>query len=167
MNKLQIAKFMRSTLISIGVLLLIAVGVGVAYTWYMGQDSAENSSAIAVPVEAEPAPVLKRVQPAANAKVGASVQMLTSPVVPGSNASITVKTTPEAECTITVVYNKVASKDSGLGLKIADEYGMVSWAWTVEASVPLGKWPVTVTCTSNKKSAVVQGDLVVAKQVDQ
>lgn len=167
MKKAKIAKFIRNTLISVGVLLLLSVGGGVAYTWYMGQNSDENSPAMAVPVEAAVKPVIKHVQPAANAKVGASVQMLTSPITPGSNASITVKTSPEAECTITVVYNKVPSKDSGLGLKIADEYGMVSWAWTVEGSVPLGKWPVTVTCTFNKKSAVVQGDLVVAKQADQ
>lgn len=164
--KARIAKFIRNTAISIGVLLVLIVGGGIAYTWYMGQSSPENTAAVAAPVEVKPTPVIKHVKPAANAKVGASVQMLTSPVTPGSNASITIKTNPESTCTITVVYDKVASKDSGLTSKVADEYGMVSWAWTVETSVPLGKWPVKVTCTHNKNSAVVQGDLQVAKQID-
>lgn len=156
---------MRNTMISVVALLLLAVGGGVAYTWYMGQDESDLS-AIAAPVEAEPAPVITHLKPAANAKVGAAVQMLTSPVAPGSNASITVKTNPDAVCTITVIYDKTASKDSGLSTKTADEFGVLSWAWTVEASAPLGKWPVKVTCTYNKQSAVVQGDLVVALPTD-
>lgn len=132
------------------------------YTWFMGQKGVE-SAAVATPVEAKPAPVIKPTKPAANARVGAAVHMLTSPVPPGSNASITVKTLATAKCTIVVEYNKVASKDSDLVAKTADEYGMVSWTWTVGESVPLGKWPVKVTCAYNKSSAMVQGDLVVAK----
>ena len=164
MQKRRVAKFIRNISISVGALLLLAVGGGVAYTWFMGRNSIENTPAMAAPAEPVAPTTLKHVQPAANAKVGASIQMLTSPVEPGSNASVTVRTAPGAQCTITVVYNKVASKDSGLSAKTADEFGIASWTWTVEASVPLGKWPVTVTCAYNKQTAVVQGDLVIAKQ---
>ncbi len=76
---------------------------------------------------------------------------------------MTVKTNAAAACNIKVVYDKTASTDSGLIAKVADEYGMVSWGWTVEPSVPLGKWPVKVTCANAKHSAVVQSDLVVEK----
>jgi hypothetical protein len=137
------------------------VGGGVGYTWYMGQHDDGSTLGVATPVEATPAPVIKPSKPSPNAPVGASVQMLTTPVVPGENASITVKTTPMANCTIKVEYNKVASTDSGLIPKAADEFGIIGWSWTVEESVPLGTWPVTVTCTYNKKSAMVRGDLVV------
>lgn len=157
----RIIKFIRNIAISALVLLVLFVGGGAAYTWYMGRTSVADTSAGDPVVEV--APVIKHVQPAANVSESASVQMLTSPVVPGSNASVTVRTNPGSQCTIIVEYNKVASKDSGLSLKTADEFGMVTWTWTVEASVPLGKWPVKVTCVNDKKSAFVQGDLVVAK----
>lgn len=162
MNKARIIRFIRNTSISIGVLLVAAVGLGVGYTWYMGQG--DNSSAIAEPVEAVSlAPEVKHVQRAANAPVSASVQSLTTPIDPGSNASITVRSVPEAECVIKVEYNKIPSKDSGLVAKTTDEFGMVTWAWTVEPSVPLGKWPVDVTCTLGEKSGFVRGDLVIGK----
>lgn len=132
----------------------------------MGEYGAATPAAIATPVEAASAPAITPAKPAANAKESASIQMLTSPVAPGSNASVSVKTNAASKCTITVEYNKVASTDSGLKPKVADEFGMISWAWTVEESVPLGKWPVKVTCAYNDQSSVVQGDLVVAKQVN-
>lgn len=162
---MRILKYIRNTLISIGVLLTLIVGGGIAYTWYMGRNPVVPSVAEASAKE-ETVPVIKHVAAAANAPVGASVQSLTSPVIPGSNASITVKTTAGATCAITVVYDKTASKDSGLVSKTANDFGVVSWTWTVESSVPLGKWPVKVTCALGAKSAVVQGDLVVSKQVD-
>lgn len=164
--KSRITKFIRNTLISVGVLLVLVLGGGVAYTWYMGEYGETTSTAIAVPVEAAPPTGITPTKPTADAPVSASVQMLTSPIIPGSNASITVKTTAESECTITVEYNKVPSTDSGLKSQVADDFGMVSWAWTVEESVPLGKWPVIVTCAYNDKSAVVKGELVVADKVD-
>jgi hypothetical protein len=44
---------------------------------------------------------------------------------------------------------------------VADDFGIVSWTWTVEESVPLGEWPVDVTCAFNDQSAMVRGKLVV------
>ncbi len=78
------------------------------------------------------------------------------------NASIIIRTNAGSKCVIAVVYDKTASSDSGLGSKTADEYGIASWTWTVESSVPIGKWPVKVTCVYNGRSAVVQGNLQVA-----
>jgi hypothetical protein len=161
-----VPRAVRNTLISIVVLLAVIVGGGVAYTYFLGPDGTQTADAITAPVEAPaPQPAIKPTQPAADAKVSASVSMITSPVAPGSNSSVAIKTNAGAACKISVVYDKVETKDSGLTPKTADEFGTVSWAWTVGSSVPLGKWPVKVTCTNVKgdKSAVVQADLVVAK----
>lgn len=163
--KSRITKLIRKILISTVVLLVLFVGAGVGYTWYMGQQ-APPISAIETPVEIKKAPVLKPVVRAANAPVGVSVQSIDSPVLPGSNASIIVRTSPGADCTISATYNKIPSKDSGLVNKTADEYGIASWSWTVEESAPLGKWPVKVTCTLGTKSGMVVGDFVVADQID-
>ncbi len=162
--KVRFPKILRNILISIVALLALAVGAGVAYTWYMGQSGASNTS-VAAPSAAESAPVIKHTQSSPNAKVGLAVRMITSPVVPGSNASITVATNTEAKCTISVIYDQTASKDSGLAPKVADEYGIVSWTWTVEPTVPLGKWPVKVICANNSMSGMVQGDLQVSKSI--
>lgn len=161
---MRVSKPIIKTAVSTVVLLVLLLGAGVGYTWYVGQNSNVNSTAIATPVESKPTTAIKRVKPAANGPVSASVQLLTSPVAPGSNASINVKTNPESKCTISVIYDKTASTDSGLGPKIADDFGVVSWTWTVEASAPQGKWPVKVTCVLGERSAVVQGDLVVKQE---
>ncbi|MGH7197061.1 MAG: hypothetical protein ACREGJ_04855 [Candidatus Saccharimonadales bacterium] len=160
MTKFRIPKAVYLTIISVLVLLILFVGGGVAYTWFMGQNS-KKTLGVETPVETTRTPVIKPTRLAPDAPVGASVTMLTSPVMPGENASITVKTNPEAKCTIKVEYNDVPSTDSGLKPKIADEYGIISWTWTVPGSAPLGKWPVEVKCANDKRSAVVVGDLVV------
>jgi hypothetical protein len=149
------------------ILLVLAVGAGVGYTWYTSQHAQENTLAFQEPTQATGGPQkVTHVKPASDAKVGASVQSITSPVVPGMNASIMVKTNADANCTITVVYDKTPSKDSGLTKKKADEYGLVEWTWTVESTVPLGNWPVKVVCANAKNSAMVQNDLRVVKSLE-
>ena len=76
---------------------------------------------------------------------------------------MTVKTNAGSTCKIAVVYNNVPEVDSGLAPKKADDFGTVSWAWTVPKNTPLGSWPVTVTCQFYDKSAVVSQDVRVEK----
>lgn len=162
---IHVPKPIRNALISVGVLLTLSVVAGVGYTYYMGLNPAQDATAIATPVEASSNPIIKPTEPAANAKESASVQTLTTPVAAGSNASITVRTNAGSTCTITAVYNNVASTDSGLAPKPSDVYGMVTWTWTVDKQAPIGTWPIKVTCTYNGHSAVVQADLQVVKQI--
>jgi hypothetical protein len=145
------ARAARNAGIGTAVVLILMIGAGVAYTWYMGQQPVATASA-ELP-ESKPVTTIKPVTPAENASVGASVQSLTTPLVPGTNANVIIRTHQYAACTIVVEYNKVASIDSGLKPKKADEFGIVSWTWTVEESVPVGKWPVKVTCAFGEKSA--------------
>ena len=143
--------------VSIAIVCSLIVGGAAAYTWYMGRYK---------PVVAEEAPAPKSVLPKTTpqavddtVKVGISMQSFTDKVVPGKNALLIIKTNPLAACSIRVEYDKQASTDSGLVPKKADEYGVASWAWTVETSRPLGKWPVNVTCASAKNSAALALDL--------
>jgi hypothetical protein len=165
-KRAYLARLVRNITIGFAVLLIVSVMVGLAYIWYVDQNSNVNNSNVTthskttMPIAATPT------SPAANAKEGVSIQSITSPLMPGSNASVTVKTNQYSKCTITVVYNKVPSTDSGLTTKTADEYGMATWSWTVEGTAPIGKWPVTVTCMWNGRSAVVIGDLVITKQTN-
>lgn len=141
------------------VLAVLAAGAGIAYTWYVGQ----NQSALAnqtAPVRT-PRVVLKPQKIASDAKVGVAVQTVTPEVKPGENASVSVRTNPEADCTVVVRYNNVAAVDSGLAPKQADEYGVASWSWTVAAGTPTGTWPAEVSCKNKKHSAVVRADFAV------
>lgn len=166
-RRTQAVKSIRTVGLWTAALIILTLGAGAGYTWYMGQQPLPPVAEV-VPVAevSEPVSAAKHMTPDPNAKASAAIEMLTSPVAPGMNASVNVKTNANAECTISVVYDKTASKDSGLSSKTADEFGIVDWTWTVESTVPYGTWPVKITCTIDKKSAVVQGDLVVAKQVN-
>jgi hypothetical protein len=162
-KKIRVPKVVRNTLLSIFILVLLCGALGVAYTFYMGQQ-APPKAADAAPVSQVTEPVIKPTKPSPKAPESASVQALTSPVAPGSNASIDIKTLAGSTCKIAVVYNNVPSTDSGLTPKVADDFGTVGWSWTVGPATPLGKWPVTVTCSLTNRTAVVQGTLEVSKQ---
>lgn len=161
--KVRIPRPVRNALISSGVLLALFIVAGVVYVFVVGRSSALDTKAVALPVAVPARQEIKPTQPAKNAVESAAVELITSPVALGSNASISVKTNAKSSCTISVVYNNVASTDSGLGPKIADEYGTISWTWTVSKTASVGTWPVKVTCVYNGRSAVVQADLQVTK----
>jgi hypothetical protein len=160
-HKKRILKFIRNVAISIVVLAAMIVGIGVVYTWLTGKNKVPAAVTTVDTSTASNATLPPPVQPAANAQEGVSIQSLTSPVAPGDNASVIAQTNAGSWCTISVTYGTTKSTDSGLKAKTADAYGSVTWAWTVESSVPVGKWPATITCTRNSKSGVVIGDLVV------
>lgn len=152
---------------SIVLLLVVTAVAGIGYTWYMSEYGNEENQAIQQPAEASGGmQVSKRPKISDTATLGVSVQSITSPVTPGSNASFTVKTNPEAMCSVEVVYNDVPVKDSGLVAKKADEYGIVEWTWTVAGNAPVGNWPVKATCANKKNSAVVENDLRIVKTLE-
>lgn len=161
MQHRPVLRRMRNILISIGVLLVVLVGAGLAYTFYMSQT--DTAPVVSKPVSTLRSNTVKHAKLADNVPANASVQSITTPVVPGDNASVSIKGNPGSICSIKVEYNKVASTDSGLSTKKTDEFGVITWAWSVESTVPEGKWPVTVNCEYNKKTAVVITNLVVSK----
>lgn len=157
---IRVPKAVRNALLSAIVLLVVIVGGGVAYVWYGGQ-SAPVRPLAATPVADTEAPVIKPSKPSPNARESVAIESLTTPVAPGANSSMMIRTLAGSKCTISVLYNNVPSTDSGLTPKVADEFGSVSWSWTVHPDTPVGHAPVTVTCAYGSKTAVVQGDLVV------
>lgn len=80
--------------------------------------------------------------------VGLEILSVTSPVPAGANATLTAETSPNASCTITVYYKSGASSAAGLGPKIADANGAVSWTWKVGARTTPGTWKIVVSCDS-------------------
>ncbi len=153
---------LRRVLIAATILALLFIVGALIYTWYTSKNSTP-AEVTSISKLKKPTPVVSPTKPSPTARVSASVQLISSPVKPGDNATIAIRTNADANCTIKVEYNTVVAKDSGLIPKKANEFGVVTWAWTVPVGTPLGKWPVTVTCANLKNSAMVVGDLVVAK----
>lgn len=81
---------------------------------------------------------------------------VTSPVPPGADATLTLQTSPEALCLITVRYKSGASKASGLVPKTADSRGVVSWTWRVGSQTTPGRWPITVTCSAGGQHGTLE-----------
>lgn len=158
-----IPKSVFKVLLSVVILLGLLVGGGAAYIWYTGKYSPKIESVVDELPERKAPELPKPTALDPDAPIGVSIQSLTSPVAPGENASVIIKTYPGASCTIKVTYDDKLSRDSGLSPKIADIYGTTNWTWTVEPTAPTGKWPVKIVCQHHKKLAKVIADLVVAK----
>jgi len=148
------------------ILLTLIVGGGIFYIWYSGQNESDKVVIKDVKPDTSKKTSIAPVKQAENARVGVVLQTVTSPVMPGDNTSITMKTNVGAKCTVAVVYDKIPSTDSGLTPKVADEYGLVSWTWTVDKNAALGKWPVKVTCVKGDKSGVASGQLEIVKTIE-
>ena len=159
-HKLQ--NTIKKTLISMGVLLGLIIIAGVVYVYITGRQ-AEKAAPKEAAVPEEKLVVRAPQEPGPDAPESAAVQYLDSPVKAGENSTITVTTGPKSACTIVMAYKDVVSKDSGLMPKTADAYGSVTWTWTVDKSAAVGKWPVKVTCTRNKKIGYVEGYLEVIR----
>lgn len=86
---------------------------------------------------------------------------VTSPVSPGSSATVKVKTAPGADCSIAVEYKSGRSKAKGLDSKKADAAGDVSWTWVVGSNTSSGWYPITVTASMDGQSVTEETTFVV------
>lgn len=76
------------------------------------------------------------------------VKFLNAPLTEsrGSYATLQVKTSPNKSCSIEVVYKSGPSTAAGLGPKVSNSAGNVSWTWKVGTNTTRGSWPIFVTC---------------------
>lgn len=161
---MAVLKTVRNTAIVVVSILILVAGLGVAYVYVTDQSGNTKQESIQttddLPKETGRP---KATIPRPDAPVGAALLSITTPVEAGANSSISIRTTPTATCSIKISYGDLESKDSGLATKKADDFGTVTWSWTVDKSAPAGKWPIKVTCKYGKRSAYVQGELEVTK----
>lgn len=105
------------------------------------------------------------VQPTVLLPVTTSIDVvsLTSPISPGGQASLTIKTAPGAACTITVYYKSGASQAQGLGPQTANNDGNVTWGWKVGTRTTPGTWRIVVTANINGQMITNEIQFVVQK----
>jgi uncharacterized protein len=166
---LRIPKPLRSVggiVVSIVLLLILFAGGGLAYTYYSGKNSSDASAAAAEAAASATAAAnqpIKAGKTSSKTPEGVAINLLTSPVARGSTASMSVQTLPASKCTIVVTYGKAVVHTAGLTTQTADDFGTAAWDWTVSKTAPIGKGSAKVTCTVNKKTAVVIGDIQITK----
>ena len=153
-------RYARNIIVGIVILVVVSVGAGAGYIWFLG-NQADDTELEFVETPSNSSTVRTPSQPASDAPVGVARRSFTTPVAPGENASLTAHTNAKAICTITLTYGEIGEKekqsnDSGLVERIADQYGTVTWSWTVPEDAPLGKWPVEVTCRNDKNSGYIR-----------
>jgi hypothetical protein len=79
------------------------------------------------------------------AEARVSLVRVTSPVSPGSYATLTVHVSRPATCSIRVTYYSGPSHAAGLYPKHS-RGGRVSWTWKVGTRTTAGRWPIVVNC---------------------
>lgn len=90
-----------------------------------------------------------------------AVESLTTPVSSGANARLAIKTTPGADCAITVYYKSGASKAAGLGPQRADGDGAATWRWKVGSRTTPGVWRIVVTAALGGRQSSLETPLEV------
>lgn len=84
---------------------------------------------------------------ASSATETARLVRVTSPVLPGADATLVARVSPARRCTITVYYKSGPSVAQGLYPK-RPRNGRVSWTWMVGTNTTAGSWPIQVRCGS-------------------
>lgn len=164
--KAHVPSGVKKVAISAGVLMVLLLAAGVVYTWFADQSTTVTLSPASTTTTSAEAPI-KPIAPRPNAQEGVALELATSPVSRGAEATVTVHTDPTSTCTIAVIYKYDYQKkqtpisDPNLGKQVADDYGEVSWTWTISQAAQLGPGKATVTCTYGSHTAVVAADIVV------
>jgi hypothetical protein len=76
----------------------------------------------------------------------------TASVARNARASVTIKTTPGAECGIDVQYKSGSASPVGLEPKVANAKGAITWKWLVARNTSTGRAPIVITCTLGDQS---------------
>lgn len=92
-----------------------------------------------------------------------TIASVTSPIKPGATATLNAATSAGASCAITVNYKSGPSKASGLGPKVADSTGNVSWSWKVGATTTPGTWRIVVKCSQGGSDVIQETTFTVQK----
>jgi hypothetical protein len=163
LQRRRFPKTLKRIIITVIVLLILSIAGGVGYVYLTGKNIPKQEEPQTVANTEDSSPLPKPVKPGPNAPVGVAINALTTPVAIGTNASASIATTAGSKCTIVVTYANGISTDSGLAPKQADDYGSVTWTWTIGASVAPGTGTVKVTCAYNGRTGVVVGNQVITK----
>lgn len=152
------------------IFVIIAVVVGGIYFLIAWLNKPKVAGTTPTATETQQIPsILTPHKPPRDMAIGSSIQTLTSPVAPGGNVSLTLRTTESAICAIKVIRLDDQMRevgrvtDGGLADKKADDFGVVTWTWTMPSDAAIATWHADILCTRDTKTTRSVGDIVVQK----
>lgn len=153
----------RTIILSAFGLLVLLLAAGVVYVKYTDSRSSPMPTATAQ-IPSQNSGVVKPLPTAKNAPEGVSLDVITSPVARGTQATVEINTDSGSTCTMGIMFKQnIVSPITGVAPQATNAYGSVAWTWTLSNQTPLGTWPVKVTCVYRGRSGVVEGNLTVTK----
>jgi len=157
-------RFTRGVAFSAFLIAISLISVGFLYTWVVGKNVKNVEEKIDTTIKNN---TIKTAEPADNAPVGIALQSITPRVAQGSKVSLTIRTLKNSDCKILIRNEKKEIiNDPTIANKIADEYGMADWSWTMPKSASLGKWFVDINCYRNQKSGYYRADFLVSNNIE-
>ena len=156
---------LRNLAIAVVLLGVVIFGVGLLIMWLMQPKKVDQPAATAPAAQKPSMSPSRKFGP--NIPIGSAIQSISSPVAPGDNANVTLRTTEGATCTIKVVNldqhgNEIGRvEDSGLADKKVDEFGVVTWTWTMPKGAALATWKADMFCKRDEMSTRSVGEVVV------
>ncbi len=123
------------------------------------------SSAITLAPALAKGPAASTAAKTADAKktLDVSITKLTSPIKPGDDATVAIKTDPGALCKIEVKLKSGPSTAAGLKSQRADDKGVATWSWKIAPNAAVGQWPVTINTSLKGAKGTASGTLKIAK----
>jgi len=101
-----------------------------------------------------PATPLPLATPRPVARPRPSITSITSPVNRGSTAIVTATSGPGLNCSIRVtVPGGVLASANGLGNKLTDGTGKITWSWVVGPATPIGTGQVSIRCGQSEEAS--------------
>ncbi len=164
-KKSKALKEFRNIIIAFVVLALLLIGIGLIIAWLMQPKKAEQTTSVPVANQKPAVAPPRKFGP--NVPIGSAVQSISSPIAPGDNAYVTLRTTEGATCSIKVVnldpHGKEIDRinDSGLADKKVDDFGVVTWTWTMPPGAALATWKADIFCQRDEMSTRSVGDIEV------
>ncbi|MHC1785180.1 MAG: hypothetical protein AB9891_20940 [Anaerolineaceae bacterium] len=81
------------------------------------------------------------------------VSELTSPVMAGQTASVSIATAPGAICANIMKFSSGLGGMTNLGTRVADQNGVIGWSWRVGTNATPGSFVIDILCGSEGRSA--------------
>lgn len=106
---------------------------------------------------AEPSPT----DPPTAKPLSVKVTKRTKSVRRNSTASVTIKTSKGARCSIDVQYSSGSATAKGLDSKKANSSGGITWKWKVGSNTTRGTWPIDIWCELGDRSGSVSTEFKV------
>ena len=157
--KVTIPKVLRNTTKAVLLLISSCLIIGALYVFIVDRTKPVPPKKINSSSDQAISSLPPATAPSSNSPEGVALQAMTTPVQVGAVFYLSAETNAGSLCTAYIDYAGTDGTDPNLNSQQANEYGNVTWTWTVPDKAPLGTWPLTITCLYRGRTGVVDDNV--------